>query len=175
EVDFLNGLTQPVRWEDDFSDANKRLTLDIRDKWKQLENFRFPDEVPLDRLYLDVAFTTILEIAGWDLDSEVDIPEIGFQIPFGGPCGGSGDDATRWTCKIEVGDSAAEWLERLHSSYCANFYMRIRPTATGVKFVLKRRRTGSRSATMTNGCPSRRRRKSSSRDSTGGSCGLCRR
>jgi hypothetical protein len=131
--EFFNGYTEPVRWQESVADSARKITLEVRDVWKRLEQFRFADPVPLDRMALHTAFETILDCAGLaHLYDSSSIPDIDFSIPFGGPNAQAG-----WSAEIQVGDSAAEWLSRLHESYCANFEMRVRPTPTGTRFVLK--------------------------------------
>lgn len=122
---LLDGRTEPPEWNEAIDDTARRLMIKVRDHWKAFENYLFSDPYPLDGMNLRDAFIVIVECAGFS-SSDIDIPAISFNLPQ--------VKSDEWNVLIEVGDSAAEWLERLHDTYCATYVMGWFPTAAGFKF-----------------------------------------
>lgn len=111
------------------------LQFELRDLWQRLENYLFADETPLDGFTVDEAVEFILRAAGipetnhlggagWELEPT------GVLLSAGEGPGSRGD----WLCKIEIGDSAAEWIQRLHDDYCGTWFYGFVPTADGIVF-----------------------------------------
>lgn len=126
-IPILDGVTEPPSWDESTSDEARRVAMEARDRWKLLEQYRFTDPVPLDGLALEAAVRGIVQQTG--LTDEFDVEESGLTLPN---CAGrSGDE---WALPIRVGDTAAEWLDRLHETYAANWFMGFVPTETGIVF-----------------------------------------
>ena len=127
--DVLIGRTEPPEWHEAIDDGARRVTLRIRDKWKVFEHYIFSDPYPLDGLNIVDAFKFIIKAAGFE-DSDIDIPPIAFNLPQ------VKTQSESFNILIEVGDTAADWLKRLHETYCATYMMGWFPTASGFKFRL---------------------------------------
>lgn len=134
-VDAQGGSPQ---WEMSTTDFTQRLTLEFRDRWKSLENYRFTDRVPLDGWQLVDALKFIITCATGledDPDPEVSafsFDDLDFRIqPIPQP------EAGDFNVVIEIGDTAAEWVQRLIEDYSATWFYGFRPTEFGVKFWFK--------------------------------------
>ncbi len=128
---IFTGRTEPVQFQDANSDTAKRVTLECRDHFKQLENYIFSDVVPLDGMNLIDAVRFILNTAGFE-NAQLDLEALDFVLPeTANPSRGE------WNCEIQTGDTAAEWIQRLHQDYMATWFYGWVPQADGFKFVLK--------------------------------------
>lgn len=128
---FFTGRTEPIHYRDAKDDTGRRVVLDCRDHWKAFEHYIFSDPVPLDGLNVIEAFRFLLNTAGFS-DSYLDLEAVDFRLPdTSSPSKGD------WNVLIEVGDSVADWLSRLHQDYMATWFMGWVPRADGFKFVLK--------------------------------------
>lgn len=122
-------------WEVSTSDDTQRLTLEFRDRWKSLESYMFKDRVPLDGLNLVDALEFLLSRIGLEGDpdpavSDWDLEAVDFTIePI------PGKEAGDFNVVIEIGDTAAEWIQRLIENYAATYHYGFRPTSEGIKFV----------------------------------------
>lgn len=117
----FSGRTDPARVTHANSDRGTRVEVEVRDGWKALENYRFSERVPLDGMTLKQAFLFLLDCAGFSEEYTL-IDDIDFELPR--------SSTQEWAVLIEVGDTAADWLLRLHENYCATWFMGFRPTAT---------------------------------------------
>lgn len=130
-VVWLDGQGMSPSFDESTQDEAQRLTLEFRDRWKSLENYMFKTRVPLDGMNLVDALKFILKRIGL-VDADFDMEAVDFDIePI--PSAKAGD----FNVVIEIGDTAAEWVERLIEDYAANFHYGFEPTASGVKFVFK--------------------------------------
>lgn len=111
------------------SDEITFCDFEIRDFWQRLENCMFTDEVPLDTLSVDEAVRFILQYAGIP-ENIWDIEEVGVDINGPSGSGSRGD----YVAKVEIGDTCADWIQRLHESYCATWFYGFVPTSDGIKF-----------------------------------------
>ncbi len=132
-VDIFTGRTENPRWMERGwpTEEARQTTLECRDYWKVLEHYLFNDPIPLDGMNLGTAFAYILRSAGFGTAYH-DFDSIDFNLPKTAQA--SEGDYALWP---KAGDSAAEWLTRLHEDYAANYYIGWRPTASGPKFMLK--------------------------------------
>jgi len=129
-VSVLTGATEPAKYNEALLDMGRRLSIDVRDKWKALEHYLFSDPTPLDGVNLIEAIRFILRTAGIPIE-QMDLEDIDFDLPTA-----EGITKGDFACQIEAGDSAADWLNRLHENYCANWFMGFVPTPAGTKFRL---------------------------------------
>lgn len=128
---FFSGRTEPIRYTEAKDDTGRRVSLDARDHWKAFENYVFSDAVPLDGLNVIAAVRYLLNAAGFS-DEQLDLEDVEFDLPVtASPSQGD------WSVLVEVGDSVADWLQRLHQDYMATWFMGWVPRADGFKFVLK--------------------------------------
>lgn len=118
---LFSGRTEPAKVTHSNSDRGTRVEVEVRDGWKALENYRFSERVPLDGMTLKQAFLFLLASAGFSAEY-CQIDDIDFELPR--------SSTQEWAVLIEVGDTAAEWLTRLHENYCATWFMGFRPAAT---------------------------------------------
>ncbi len=130
-VVWIDAQGESPSWEMSTSDDTQRLTLEFRDRWKSLENYRFKTRVPLDGWNIVDALAFILKSSGLE-DTDLDLEAIDFEIePIPGP------EAGEFNVVIEIGDTAAEWVLQLMDDYAATYHYGFKPTAGGYKFVLK--------------------------------------
>ncbi len=125
---LLDGMTEPARYTDSLTDETKRVMIDVRDRWKALEQYRFSSRMPLDGLTFKNALSRIVKAAGLS-DTDLDIEDAPLTLPTSGR-GKRG----AWSVLVDVGETAAEAVIRLHNSYAANWFLGFVPAATGVKF-----------------------------------------
>ena len=120
------GVSEPAKRTLGVDDTSSRVSVEVRDKWKLCEQYLFSDPTPLDGLALSAAFRLILSSVGI---SEVDIEESGFTLP-------SSDTPSKndFAVLIKAGDSAADWLTRLHENYCSTWFMGFCPATNGWTF-----------------------------------------
>lgn len=125
------GRSEPIRYILAPNDGARRVHLEARDHWKAFEHCLFSDPVPLDGQNIITAFRYLCHVAGFE-DSDLDFEELDFDLP-------SSDAPSKgdWSVEIKVGDTVADWLQRLHDDYMATWFMGWVPTATGFKFRLK--------------------------------------
>lgn len=128
---ILDGQTEAPKFVKRLDDTLDRVTFDVRDRWKTLEHYSFTDPLPLDGINLSEAFRLILTLAGFD-NSQLDIDAISFDLPtVQNPKGGE------FSVLVEVGDTAADWIQRLRDSYYATLFIGWVPRADGIFFVVK--------------------------------------
>lgn len=105
------------------------LSFTVSDAWKRLEDCRFTSEFPLDGFYLHEAIRFVMLAAGFT-DSQLDIETSGLILEGPEGTGSRGD----WQCKVEIGDTAAQWIERIHETYAATWFYGFVPGPDGLKF-----------------------------------------
>lgn len=139
---ILNGETGPPEYTDSLSDETAEARITVPDKWKALEDYMFRERVPLDGLPLCLAnpdgwtnisaISFVLACAGVPY-ANMDLDDVAFVIDSIAPkkCGEA------WNFIIEVGDTAARVIERLHEQFAASFLYGFKPTATLSKFWFK--------------------------------------
>lgn len=128
---FLTGRTEPIRYTDAREDTSRRVVMEARDHWKAFEHYVFSDSVPLDGMNIIDAFRYLLNAAGFT-DTHLDLEPLDFDLPSSGnPSRGD------WNVLVQVGDSVADWLTRLHEDYMATWFMGWVPKAEGFRFVLR--------------------------------------
>lgn len=120
---FSETPERTVKLDPDVADEPNLLHMQVRSRWKSFENYRFAEKIVLDGLTLTNAFKKVLFSVGMP-DNQCDIEDFGFTLPSVVGSGSKGDYAV----EIQVGDTAAEWLNRLHDDYCANCLMGFVPS-----------------------------------------------
>lgn len=125
---FFSGRTNAPQLELRANDLTSRLNIECRDRWKAHESFLLSDPVPLDGLNLANAFLYFATLPGY-AESDVDIEPIDFDLPVVAAA-----SKGEWAVIPEAGDTAAQWLQRLHEDFAATYYIGWRPTAAGPKF-----------------------------------------
>lgn len=129
ELTVFEGRTDPIELARSVTDETTIIHMRVRDGFKALEQYRFSDRVPLGGGDLSETIRFLAAHGASLPDDALDVPTIGYELPFNGP-----DAQGRWEAIIEVGDTALDWLERLHESYCPNYHWGFEPTASGVRF-----------------------------------------
>lgn len=116
---FLDGFTLPAERDLGTDIGGTVVRFSARDRWRRFETFLFRDEIPLDGMTLAEAFQFVAGSAG---EQELLLGEglSDFQLPI--PDG----DGT-WANVIRVGDSADDWLRRLHETYCGSWFIGYKP------------------------------------------------
>jgi len=112
---ITDGVSEAPKRKVGLNDVASRVTTEVRDLWKLCEHYLFTDPTPLDGLNLVDAFKLILSTVGI---TNVSISSTAYTLP-------KSDAPTHrdFAVLINPGDSAAEWLTRLHENYCANWLM----------------------------------------------------
>ena len=128
---LIDGVGEAPEWDMSTSDASQRARLEVRDRWKALENYMFRERQVLDGYRLKDALTFCLLRAGLEAaDLDLDDPDFYLDdIPQ--------DKAGDFNVVIEIGDTAAEWIQRLIEDYAATYHWGFEPTTGGIKFVFK--------------------------------------
>lgn len=98
------------------------ITFEVGGLFKQLELYRFTDAVALDRLSVKQCLDFLAQRAGIPVD-RCDIEEFGIDVgEFSRPSKGE------FHTRIEVGDTAAEWWNRIFDEYLPDCHWCERPT-----------------------------------------------
>lgn len=96
----------------------------VRDEWKLLENYRFSDPIPLGSYSLAAAYALVATAGGLPLSRIYCSPSCASFVLDAAPATASGNGMGP---TIDVGDTAAEWLDRLHQTYAGTFFHGFRP------------------------------------------------
>jgi hypothetical protein len=121
----VDGVGERPSWDDSVSDESQRVYMEIRDKWRLLEDYRFTDPEVLDGLTLTAAVTQIAEAAGVDLiDISAAADDITIELHTEISSG-------RFAVQIEPRDTAAEVLKKLVEQFVPDWFFGIRPTLDG--------------------------------------------
>jgi hypothetical protein len=134
-IRIVDAVTEPPEYTLRNVLGGELIEFEARDYSKSLENYLFADEIPLDGMTLADAFRLVSSSAGDDPASMVLEPDLEtFRLPLP-------DGDGRWALLIQVGDSAEDWMRRLHSDYCGSYFYGSKPTATGyVPHILRQSR-----------------------------------
>jgi len=98
------------------NDEAWKIDYEARTAWKYFEKFRFRDPFALDGKTVTEALEWILKQAGWQLDSLVDIQSTTAKV-----AASERPTTNEFATLIEVGDTAADWIERIIEAYAANW------------------------------------------------------
>lgn len=130
-IAILTGRTTTPRWEDATIAAAARLSLEARDRWKTFETFLISDPTPLDGLLLHDAIKTLAKMPGY-LDADLDVDVIDADLR-----GVVAPSKGEFSFMPKVGDTPAEWIQRLMKDLAPLHFYGWKPTATGPKFSVK--------------------------------------
>ena len=126
------GISLPPEIEGGFEEDCYSVAYDIAPLWKLLEDYEFRYTVPLDGASWQNAVEFIIKAAtGFD-DADIVIEDPSIIISSEGA-----QASGQWSLQIEAGDRASYWIERLFTSYAANWFYDFVPkwTTLGTKFV----------------------------------------
>jgi|GEM_PF-1717795 len=129
---ILDGVTEPPHWRDgsgldsSSTDRNREVQIEIRDRWKLAEETLYSDPIPLDGMTLADAYNRVARSVGFP-SGGVYVSPAAASVVIGTAGSASGGD---WNVQIQVGDKAAEWLDRLHQTYAATWFHGFRPHPT---------------------------------------------
>lgn len=128
---LINGISDPPHYTDSYGfdpasyDINQEIEIEVRDLWKLAEEYIFSDPIPLDGLSLIEAYTLVAETVGIPTSLVYVSPSAsGFILPFTPVSGGD------WAFLCDVGDKAAEILDKLHQTYASTWFHGFRPNPT---------------------------------------------
>lgn len=93
--------------------------------WKRLQEYRFVDSLPLDGYTLKQAFETIIAYAGLET-AQYSVSASTLPMAMGGSC-----SIGEFGYQIEEGDTAADWIDRLHEDLCATWRVGFELQASG--------------------------------------------
>lgn len=130
-VVWLDGLGMAPSWNLSTSEDTERMSMEIRDHWKSLESYQFRTMTPLEGQTLTQALRFLLKRTGLE-DSDLDLEEVDFllrSVP--------GSKAGDFSIAADIGDTAADWIQRLIDTYAHTFHYGFEPTSGGIKFVFK--------------------------------------
>lgn len=132
---LLDGRTGEPRFIDGLSDETMRVEIECFDLTRQVENYRFRDQYPLDGFYLSYnpgtnnsAVREVLRFTGL-ADSQMELSSDTFRLPEI-----AGETCETYSYPVPVGDTGRQAIESLHSNFAANWFIGVKPTATVPKF-----------------------------------------
>lgn len=139
EVDTLllvDGWSLPPRFVDNLTEASQRVTVDVRDMTRVMDFYVFRDEIPFDGYQLSKPATGsnysvveyILEACGLSR-SQMSLSDASFLVPEV-----PGKTSGEWGYAVRPGDTARSFLEQLLDEFAADWFMGVRPTASGPVF-----------------------------------------
>jgi len=128
EKGIIDGIGEAPGYSVTANEETDRIVINLRDRWEALESYTFRDRVPLDGSSLDVVLKFLARRGGFE-SADCSVTTTSFDLPFQPSriCG-------EWGTMIEPGDSAADWIHRLITTYAPNWFYGIRPTLTGAQF-----------------------------------------
>ncbi len=127
---ILDGYGDPQSWEIIHNPDAARMNYQVRDRWRVLDAYMFPDRVALDGLRFDQAILQVLRLGlGYDDGVTTNISTTTYALA---PDPMPNSDDFSWL--IEAGDTAGDVLRRLLRDYAANWIYGFRPRATGLEF-----------------------------------------
>lgn len=130
-VDILRGTTgRPKR---DYSKGNRSgiadlLTWELFDREREFREKQFVSSVPYDGIYLVDAVEDLVGLAGFSASNTL-VSSDPFILPYT-PAVSLGE----WKLAPERGDTIAQWLDKLHSTYCPTWIRGWVPTLAGYKY-----------------------------------------
>lgn len=127
----FRGRTEPPEIADAATEDAGYLTMQARDEWVLFENSRISDPIPLNGMEVGTAVRWFCNHAGVP-DSRLDIGTCDFHIERVGA-----ESKGEWSVIPEVGDTCAQWIERMHDDYAANWFMGWCPGTAGPVFRFK--------------------------------------
>jgi hypothetical protein len=128
-VEFISGRTDaPKEQMNLWNDEASRLMFECRDRWKAFETFLIADPEPLDGVNIGTAFAYFVGLPGYS-ESDVDIEYMDFFFDVV-----TGASKGEWAVIPQVGDTAAQWIQRLYEDFARHMYIGWRPLASGPKF-----------------------------------------
>ena len=138
ENPILDGRTDAPITDDHWNEDQETIEIHVTDAWTDFENYRFPSRWSLAGYTFAEALEFIVEATG-AFNSDADPPTIdieqvpGFTLPS---VGIQADDSME--PMIKVGDTAADWVQRLMDDYAPFDFARIVPRPGGSVFVFRR-------------------------------------
>lgn len=107
------------------------IEIPVQSRWKALEEYQFRQPYPLDGVTFVNAIKFLLRRGGYK-STEMDIEDPGITLE-----NIAGASSGEFSLLIEVGDTAAKWIERIFESYAGNWFYGEVPSGTGRKFIAK--------------------------------------
>lgn len=127
-VAFITGRTNAPKRGQKWSDDASTLAFECQDRWKAFEHYLIADPEPLDGTNIGSVFAYFAGLPGYP-DSDIDIEYMDFSLPVV-----VGASQGEWAVIPQVGDTVAQWIQRLYQDFAANMYVGWRPTVSGPKF-----------------------------------------
>ena len=124
--------------DDHWNEDQETIEIHVTDAWVDFENYRFPSRWCLASYTFAEALEFVAESTG-AFNSDADPPTIDIeQVPdFVLPrVGIMADDSME--PMIKVGDTGAQWADRLKEDYAPHDYVKIKPRPGGSAFVFSR-------------------------------------
>lgn len=133
---LIDGWTMPTRFTDNLTDEGKRAEVEVRDMTRVLDLYMFRDEIPFDGYQLAKPATGsnysmvefILEAAGFSR-SQMSISDASYLLPEV-----PGLSSGEWGFSIRPGDTARQVLEQIQDEFAGDWFMGVRPSASGPVF-----------------------------------------
>ena len=138
ENPIIDGRTDAPITDDHWNEDQETIEIHVTDAWKAFENYRFPSRWSLASYTFAEALEFVVEATGaFNSDASpptIDIEEVpDFTLPSPGI---QADDSME--PMIKVGDTAADWVQRLMDDYAPFDFARIVPRPGGSVFVFRR-------------------------------------
>lgn len=121
---LFNGRTFPPETDEGISDEATHVEFEAS-AWKGLEQYRFPDVVPLDGRLLEQGLDFFLTHAR--LNRHADSSDLDLTLPQA-----YGEAAGNWNLATDVGDTSAWWMDRLVDDFAPHCRTTLRPLAFDV-------------------------------------------
>lgn len=122
---LFQGVTGAARAIEGLGDPTTRLRVECRDLWSLLERYTFRSPATFDAMSLTQAFSYLASLVG--MTASVSDAGDDYVIGLDGAAG------SRLATVVESGETAAEWFQRLHETYCATWRVWIADTVIHVK------------------------------------------
>jgi hypothetical protein len=131
DVDILRGtLTAPrvIPAEGQAYGIGDKVEWEINDRWQDFADYTFASARAYDGVTLNDAITDIVTAAGFS-SGDISISTDAFILPYT-----PGVSFGEWQLYPERGDTAAIWLDKLHSDFAATWQRGWVPTLAGYKY-----------------------------------------
>jgi hypothetical protein len=124
-VTLTDGIINTPDWSLAALDEASRVALDASDTFKLAESYRFAEPIPLDALPLENVITFFAAHCGIEA-SDITVSSTALDLARN-----TVGDTNQWSIQVEPGDSAGEWIQRIHDDYAGTWLYGIRPKSGG--------------------------------------------
>lgn len=121
----VDGIGSAPKFADAIEDAVRKVSFEVRDFTRQMEEYEYSDNVPLDGLEIADIHRKIAKDAGIP-EERVNVSPAAYTIPLAGSQS-KGD----WNTQIQPADTALDWQTRIHETYSGRSFFGVVPVDSG--------------------------------------------